>query len=379
MIATHPYAGESFEVVAHGRVNLIGEHTDYNDGLVLPMAIERGIRLSVRPRPDRLAVLRSRREKAVADLDLHGPIVPGRRDWTAYPAGVLAGCQALGWEVPGFEADVAGDLPAGGGLSSSAALEVAVATAVETLCGRSLGPEGKAVLCQRAEHDFAGVPCGIMDQFAVACGRPGHALFLDCRSREIRHVPLDDAGVGVLVIDSGVRHRLVDGEYAARRRQCETAALLLGVRSLRDVGPADWARGCPSLPAVERARAGHVLSENDRVLAFAAALERRDWPAAGRLMRESHESLRRDYEVSCHELDLIVEAAGGVPGVHGCRMTGGGFGGCVVALIDRGRADAVGAAVAAACRAALGREPKMFLTRSAGGPEVRAIGRGAGF
>jgi len=362
-----------FTVRAPGRVNLIGEHTDYNDGFVLPMAIDRHVAIHVRPRHDRLVILRSGRDPRAVTLDLASAIEPVPRHWSNYPAGVIVGYQRHGYGIPGFDAEISATLPAGGGLSSSAALEVATATAIETLCGRSLPPDEKALLCQQAEHEFAGVPCGIMDQFAVCFGQAGHAIQLDCRSRQIVPVPIDGA-VRVLVIDSGVRHSLVDGEYAARRRQCETAARLLGVRSLRDVGPADWARGGPLLPAIERARVGHVLSENDRVIAFAAALGRRDWPAAGRLMRESHESLRRDYEVSCRELDLIVEAAGGVPGVHGCRMTGGGFGGSVVALIDRSRTGAILPAVAESCRAALGREPSMFVTSAAGGPEVRATG-----
>ena len=370
--STPPFAGDSspgFEVRTPGRVNLIGEHTDYNDGYVLPMAIEQGLRIAVRPRADRRVVLRSERETTAADFDLDVPLAP-RGDWSDYPVGVLAGFTELGWGIPGFEAIVTGDLPAGGGLSSSAALEVAMATVVETLCGQALMPEAKALLCQRAENVFAGVPCGIMDQFAVTCGRAGHALLLDCRSREIRHVPLDDPSIRVLVVNSGVKHSLGDGEYGKRRSQCASAAGMLGCGSLRDVTADIWRTRADSLPDIERRRAAHVLSENDRTLAFVAAVESADWASAGRLMLESHASLARDYEVSCPEMDHLVAAAAALSGVHGCRMTGGGFGGCAVALVATDRAPAVMADLRRAYRDATGIEAEMFLTRAAAGPTV---------
>jgi galactokinase len=362
-------ASPAFTVHAPGRVNLIGEHTDYNDGFVLPMAIDRGLQVAVRRRPDRRAVLRSTRgSEAVIPLD--APIVPGGRDWAAYPAGVLAGYLDLGWAVPGFEADISGDLPVGGGLSSSAALEVAMATVIETLCGRQLPPFDRALLCQRAEHEFAGVPCGIMDQCAVTFGRADHALLLDCRSRVVRHVPFATAEVRVLVVDSGVKHSLADGAYARRRAECAAAAARLGCPSLRDVTPEVWRAGADSLPAVERRRAAHVLSENDRTLAFVAALEAADWTAAGRLMGASHASLAGDYEVSCPEMDRLVAAAAALPGVYGCRMTGGGFGGCAVALVATSRTADVMAELRQAYRAATGIDADMFVTRAAAGPRV---------
>ena len=358
-----------FEVRTPGRVNLIGEHTDYNDGFVLPMAIDRGLRIAVRPRADRRVVLRSDRESTAADYDLDTPLIP-RGTWSDYPAGVLAGFMELGWSIPGFEALVSGDLPAGGGLSSSAALEVATATVVETLCGRTLPLDEKALLCQRAENGFAGVPCGIMDQFAVTCGRAGHALLLDCRSRVIRHVPLDDPSIRVLVVNSGVKHSLGDGEYGKRRAQCGSAAGLLGCASLREVTPDIWRTRAAPLPDVERRRAAHVLSENDRTLAFVAAVVAADWPSAGRLMRESHASLARDYEVSCPEMEHLVAAAASLPGVHGCRMTGGGFGGCAVALVATDRTTEIMNDLQTAYRAATGIEAEMFVTRAAAGPSV---------
>ena len=364
-----PGALRAFDVLTPGRVNLIGEHTDYNDGFVLPMAIDRGLRLTVRPRADRRVLFRSERQTAAAVFDLDVPLVPAGA-WSDYPAGVLAEFLPLGWQIPGFEAHVSGDLPSGGGLSSSAALEVATATAVETLCRRTLPLDAKALLCQRAENCFAGVPCGIMDQFAVTCGQAGHALLLDCRNRAIRHVLIDDASIRVLVVDSGVKHSLGDGEYGKRRAQCASAAALLGCASLRDVTPAIWQAEADRLPDIERRRAAHVLSENARTLAFVAAVEATDWPRAGRLMGESHASLARDYEVSCPEMERLVAAAADLPGVHGCRMTGGGFGGCAVALVVADRADAVMADLRRAYRDATGIEAEMFVTRAAAGPRV---------
>ena len=361
---------DAFVVHAPGRVNLIGEHTDYNDGFVLPMAIERGVTIAVTRRRDRMAAFRSEREAGAALLDLRATLEPGRSDWVRYPAGVLAGYQRLGWEIPGFDAVITADLPAGGGLSSSAALEVATATTVETLCGQALDPLDKALLCQRAEHEFAGVPCGIMDQCAVTFGRAGHALLIDCLSREIRAVPFGGVDVALLVVNSGVRHSLADGEYARRRAECASAAAALGCGSLREVTPAIWSARHQALSDLERRRATHVLSENDRTCAFVAALERADWPAAGRLMHASHASLRDAYEVSCRELDTLCELAAGLPGVFGCRMTGGGFGGCAIALVAAESAPAVMAALHAGYRAATTIDAEMFATRPAAGARV---------
>ena len=326
----------TFRVMAPGRINLIGEHTDYNDGFVLPMAIERHVTIHVARRDDRLAVLRTDRVAEPHRIDLTGRLERQPRHWSNYPLGVLAGYHRLGFDIPGFDAEITSTLPAGAGLSSSAALEVAMATAVETLCGRSLPPTDRALLCQQAEHDYAGVPCGIMDQFAVCFGRAGHALQIDCRAQAVvGHVPLA-ADVRVLVIDCGVKHELADGEYAKRRAECCTAARLLGVPALRDVTTSQLAAAAPGLPPVPLARARHVVTENMRVPAFVTALAARDWPTAGRLMAESHRSLARDFEVSTPALDQTVDRLLAVPGVYGARLTGAGFGGCVVALARPG-------------------------------------------
>ena len=360
--------GGVFTVSAPGRVNLIGEHTDYNDGFVLPMAIERRVTIRVTPRLDRQAILRTAHDPDPCRIDLASDVEPVPRHWSNYPRGVVAGYRRAGFDIPGFDAEITSSLPVGAGLSSSAALEVATATAIETLCGGRLPTAEKALLCQRAEHDHAGVPCGIMDQFAVCFGRAGHALLIDCRTREVvRHVAVD-AAVRVLVIDCGVKHDLADGEYATRRAECAEAAGLLGVASLRDATETRLAAA--ELPASLRARARHVITENSRTLGFVGALAGRDWRAAGRLMAESHRSLARDYEVSCTELDRLVEIAADVPGVHGCRMTGGGFGGCAVALVAAGQAEAAAHAIHARYRAATGIDAAWFLTAAADGPRV---------
>lgn len=372
--ASNAAAGAGFVVTAPGRVNLIGEHTDYNRGWVLPIAIERGLRMQVSRRSDRQGRLHSGTEREPVCVELDATILPGPVPWGRYVEGVLAGYQALGWKIPGFAARVSGDLPAGGGLSSSAALELATATAIETLCGRTLPTVERALLCQRAEHEFAGVPCGIMDQFAISLAQPDTALLLDCNSLQINGVKLDRRVVSVLVVHSGVKHALADGEYAKRRNECENAARLLGVNSLRNVSDIPWQAGESQLPAPLRKRVRHVLSENERTLGFAAALKDSDWETAGRLMYASHESLAADYEVSCPELDALVEIARTVPGVFGCRMTGGGFGGCVVALVRRDLARAALQEFERRHPRATSLPSSLFLTDAAGGPKVSPAG-----
>ena len=288
-------------------------------------------------------------------------------------AGVVDGVVGAGHEVRPFDAFVESSVPLGGGLSSSAALEVATVTLVEGLLGVSLGDADKALLCQRAEHVFAGVPCGIMDQFASVFGRPDALLLIDCQSQAVEHVSFDGAEVGLVIANSGVRHELASGEYAERRRDCERAAETLKVPSLREVTVADLEAGRSLLSDVEYRRARHVISEIDRTLRAAESLRTGDWEQVGREMYASHASLRDDYEVSCRELDALVDIAqelGTSAGVYGSRMTGGGFGGCTVTLA---RSDALNDLVDEMSRRyerRTGIAPTVFATRPSRGAHV---------
>lgn len=320
---------------APGRVNLIGEHTDYNDGLVLPFAIEARTSVAAAARDDGLLRLRSAQQPSgdvSVSLDEISPGTPA--GWAAYVAGVLWTARQLGFGISGMDLLVDGRVPLGGGLSSSHALEVAVALAVNDLFGLGLGTDALARLTHRAENDFVGAPTGMMDQLALLRGREGTALFLDTRSLTYEHVPLDPASAGLtlLVIDTRVHHSLGDGAYGDRRAACERAAAALGVSSLRDVAEDGLADRLAPLDEVLRRRARHVVTENARVRSAVGALRDQAWSELGRLMNASHVSLRDDYEVSCAELDTAVDAAQGA-GARGARMTGGGFGGSAVALV----------------------------------------------
>jgi galactokinase len=362
---------------APGRVNLIGEHTDYNNGFVLPMAIGRHTVIAAAPNGTSHISLRST-AGAAAVIDLAQPLRPGARgDWTNYFAGVAAGFRARGASLPGLDVAVCSDMPLGGGLSSSAALEVAAATLLEAVTGGKIDPVEKALLCQRAEQEFAGVPCGIMDQFVSTLAREDHLLLLDCQSRQLEFVPFTDPAVTVLVINTQVRHELAGGEYAVRRRQCEAAAKILGVPSLREATTAQLEDARGRMDATVHRRARHVIGEIDRTLRAAAAVRAGDWPGVGQLMFASHDSLREDYEVSCAELDAVVEVATGIGldgGVFGCRMTGGGFGGCAVALVKTAAAEEVSETIAAGCERRAIIRPVIFASRPAGGARMQKDG-----
>ena len=347
---------------APGRVNLIGEHTDYNDGFVLPFAIPARTTVAAARRDDDLLRLRSV-QRPSGDLSVSlselAPGFPG--GWAAFVAGVVWAARRDGHEVGGLDLLVDGRVPPGGGLSSSHAIEVAVALALGDLFELDLDLDGYARLTQAAENDFVGAPTGLMDQVALLRGRAGHALFLDVRSLAFEHVPLDPAedGHSLLVIDTKVHHSLADGAYADRRSSCERAAQALGVTSLRDVDTTDLDTRLAALDEVLRRRARHVVTENARVLASVDALRARDWPYLGRLMDSSHASLREDYEVSCAELDVAVESARAA-GALGARMTGGGFGGSAVALVPAHAVTAVRAEVSTAFAAAGWSPPGLF-------------------
>jgi galactokinase len=338
-------------VSAPGRVNIIGEHVDYCDGLVLPAAIGLRTWMTGSLRTD--DVISVETEAGLRAKFKTGPTQdPGPEKWANYLRGVLAGFLEAGMIVPGLEVRIASTLPQGGGLASSAALTVAFATLLEEVSGYRLGQDRKALICQEAES-FAGVPSGCMDQLAAVHARAGHAMLIDCRSRSIEHIPLD--GAALIVINTGVKHDLADGEYAARRDETREAARLLGVPSLRDCSPEYLADFTAQLPATLFRRACHVVSEIPRTLACAGALRNGDLAIAGQLMNESHASLRDDFEVSCEELDLVASHAVTIPGVCGCRMTGGGFGGCCVALVRRDAAAEAAESMAEFCRTHLGR------------------------
>lgn len=330
---------------ACGRVNLIGDHVDYQGGVVLPMPIGLGCACAAGPggEPGRVRVA-STAFDGVHACDGRDALTPGLGvpigHWASYAAGVVAEIAALaGREGEGVDLALAGSVPVGSGLSSSAAVEVAVARAVCGVWGVELQPMAMARLCQRAEHRFAGAPCGLMDQATAAVGRPGRLLRLDCRDGSFEHVALPE-GAAVFVLDTGVRHVVADGAYAARRAAAERAAAMLGVRTLRDAVGMDLS----GLPDVERDAATHVTGEIGRVEAACEAVRAGDLGLVGRLIDESHVSLRDVYRVSCPELDAAVEAARAAPGVFGARMTGAGFGGCAVALVDARAADGFEAA-----------------------------------
>jgi galactokinase len=355
---------------APGRVNLIGEHTDYNDGLVFPLAIERYTLTAARLNGERIIRLASTLSDVDAEIDLDSSIEPGEPAWANYVKGVVAGFRERGIELPGFDCLVTSCVPLGGGLSSSAALEVSVATLLESISGQRIDPEAKALLCQAAEHRFAGVPCGIMDQFISVFGEADHLMLLDCRTRERTMVPFSDPDVTLLIINTNVKHDLADGAYAERRSQCETAAKVIGVPALRDANLHALENVQASMDEVVFRRARHVISENARTLEAAEAIKHSDWPRLGELMYASHASLRNDYEVSCDELDLLVELSREREGVFGCRMTGGGFGGCVVSLVRRSQAEAIAGELSAAYRERTGIDPTWFISRPARGARI---------
>jgi len=360
---------------APGRVNVIGEHTDYNDGYVLPAAIDLATYVAAAPRADRQLALHARAFAEAAEFDLDDANPTPRGDWSDYARGVAILLQRGGARLSGATLLIDGDLPMGAGLSASASLEVAVALALTRLAGLDLPRDALAKICQRAENEFVGMRCGIMDQFVICAAQAGSALLLDCRSLETRPVSLG-ADARLIICDSGVRHELANSEYNLRRRDCETAVALLsralpGISALRDVSLEQLKANEPLLPQTIYRRARHVVSENWRTLFAAAALESGRLEECGRMMNASHDSLRDDYEVSCDELDQLVDAALALPGVYGARMMGGGFGGCTINLVAAERAEEFMEALADACRDEADLAPPMLCcSPGAGAQEI---------
>ncbi len=357
-----------FLVRAPGRVNLIGEHTDYNDGFVMPMAIDRWVWLAIGPRSDRRVNLRSMNLGGESSFSLDALGEPGR-NWIDYAKGVAWTLIEAGHVLAGFDAVVSGDVPVGAGLSSSAAFEMAVARGFAAVSDLAWDPVAMARAGQRAENEWIGVNCGIMDPLISAGAQAGHALLIDCRSLEMKPVPLPREVVAV-VLDTSTRRRLAESEYNDRRAQCSLAAVKCGATSLRDVGEVQLDAQHAAMGDVAFRRARHVLTENDRTQRAAHAMRSHDVATLGRLMSESHQSLRDDFEVSTPALDAMVESARTAPGCHGARLTGAGFGGCVVALVARDQLEAFVLRAVASFTAATGLVPIAYPCEPVGGAEV---------
>ncbi len=357
-------------VRAPGRVNLIGEHTDYNNGFVLPIAINRYTTAAFARTGDNLIRIVSCEADGQVQFDLRDAPQTGDPAWGNYCIGVAAGLIERGCELVGLDILLSSDVPVGSGLSSSAALEVAVAFAL--LAGAdavgSVPDRELALLCQRAENEYAGAPCGIMDQTIAVMGQAGKATLLDCKDGSTRQIPFDNPELTLLVADTQVSHAIGGSEYAQRRQQCASAAESLGVRFLREVDVT--ALACEALTEIERKRARHVVTEIARTIAAAENLQAGDYQQFGRLMLASHESLRDDFEVSCPELDAIVAAAKGAEGVYGARMTGGGFGGCAIILARADRAEAITKTIQDDFAAKFNRHCHIFATSACQGAHV---------
>ena len=319
-------------VRAPGRVNLIGEHTDYNDGFVLPFAIDRAVWIALRPRSDREVHAWSSEFTETAEFALDR-LERGGPSWSEYVKGTAWALQGAGHRLSGWEGVIGSDVPIAAGLSSSAALELATARAFAETSPIAWDPSAMARLAQRAENEWVGVHCGIMDQMISAVGREGHAVLIDCRTLDTTAVPFPE-NVAVVILDTATRRGLVDSAYNERRRQCEAAAAFFGVAALRDVTPQMLETRAHGLDTTTARRARHVVTENARTLAAAEAMRRGNRAALGTLMNESHDSLRDDFEVSSPALDAMVEISQMQRGCRGARMTGAGFGGCAVALVD---------------------------------------------
>ena len=357
-----------FVVRGPGRVNLIGEHTDYNDGFVMPMAINRAVWIALRPRPDHLVTLFSLDMGESATFALH-EIQHNQQTWIEYVKGVAWALQGKGYTLTGWEGVMAGDVPIGAGLSSSAAVEMAAARAFVAVAGHTWQPATMARLGQQAENQWMGVNSGIMDQMISAAGQAGHALLIDCRNLATEAVPLPPQ-TAVVILDTSTRRGLVDSAYNERRVQCDAAAAFFGVTALRDIDMTLFQARAGELDEVIRRRAHHVISENERVLAAQKAMRAGDAVRLGQLMNESHTSLRDDFAVSSSALNILVALAQGQPSCYGARMTGAGFGGCAVALVRGDAAAAFATTATTAYQQATGLTPNLYICQATAGAEL---------
>ncbi|MDO4627993.1 MAG: galactokinase [Planctomycetia bacterium] len=369
-------------VTAPGRVNVIGEHTDYNEGFVFPMAIERNVIICAAPAvpedgvPAGMAKVVSTAKRTPALLKLEGDIQPGPRvEWFEYVQGVIAGYLAENPSVKAesFVAVIHANVPLGAALSSSAALEVSVGTLLEAITGATVDPVRKALICQHAEHEYAKMPCGIMDQFISAMGEKDHIMLLDCRDYSTKLVPFTSPDLSILIINSRVKHQLSGSEYPERRAACFDSAKILGAKTLREVTMEQLEAGKNQLTEVQYRRCRHVVGEIKRTTDAVEAIQNGDYERMGQLMYESHTSMRDDFEISCKELDILVEEAqkiGIAGGVYGSRMTGGGFGGCTVSLIQTSKMDSIMETIRTNYKAATGINPDLFVTRPAQGAHI---------
>jgi len=356
---------------APGRVNLIGEHTDYNDGFVMPAAVGFFTWVAATPRTDRILVVESENYSERREFLLDDAHAQRAHHWSDYVLGVARMLEAAHYRLPGANLLISGNVPLGAGLSSSASLEVAVGSALLGVIDTQVDPKELALICQRAENEFVGARCGIMDQFIASHGKKDKALVLDCRSLDYRLLPLPEQA-RLVICNTMVRHSVAAGEYNKRRAECEEGAQILSrhlpdVKALRDVTPSALAEFGGNLPPLVMRRCRHVISENARVLEAANALKQGNLDEFGRLMGESHASLRDDFEVSCSELDLIVKLAGQAYGVYGARMTGGGFGGCTVNLVRAECVEAFQAAVGKEYERLVGKAPEIYVCSAADG------------
>lgn len=377
---------------APGRVNLIGEHTDYNDGFVMPMALDRETFIVGRPNQSnkyRLVSMNAadahshdannHSANSIIEFDPTSLVARSASgQWHDYFRGVVAQFIKKGHSIPGFDCAIAGNVPLGGGLSSSASLEVATATFVDALLNTKTDGVTKALMCQAAEHEYANVPCGIMDQFISSLGEENHAMLLDCRSQIPRSVPLVDPSITVLIVNSNVKHALGSGEYAKRRAQCEEAVAAIQkfhpeIKALRDATLDQLAEAQSSMSEIAFQRGRHVITECVRTVQAAEALQANNYELMGKLMTHSHVSLKDDYEVSCDELDTLVDIALSQSGVFGSRMTGGGFGGCTVTLVKADAAEKVASTIASQYKERTGKEATILYSKPSQGTRLHQL------